>query len=167
MVYAAFTIDKKSRESLLAMFPPKYPDVSLDHITIQYPCDDESALFEPQSVVIEGYIDDGAGIEGLLVRVDGQIFKEDGLPWHTTLSWDKQKQAPDHLIDTSLSDKTHYAPVMSNTLVKLALDKSNQDYTIKYLDCPIEITVKPKIFGQNKPKNIIDINKLDNCNQIG
>lgn len=148
MPYAAFTIDRKTREYLLAIFPPKYSEVSLDHITIQYPCDDESVLFEPKSVAIEGYIDDGEGIEALLVRVDGDIFKSNGLPWHITLSFEKDKQAPDHLIDTALSDKTNYAPVMSNTLIKLALDKSRDNYAIEYLDEPITINVSPAILGQ-------------------
>lgn len=148
MSYAAFTIDKQTRESLLAMFPPKYSNVSLDHITIQYPCDDEGALFEPESVAIEGYVDDGKGIEALLVRLNGDIFKSNGLPWHITLSLDKDKQAPNHLIDTALSDKTNYAPVMSNTLIKLALNKSRDNYAIEYLNEPVTINVSSAILGK-------------------
>ena len=37
MAYLAYVLDEESREVLLKMYPPKFPDVKAHHITKKYP----------------------------------------------------------------------------------------------------------------------------------
>jgi hypothetical protein len=142
--YAAFKLSEESRSSLLQAFPPQYPDVKLDHITIQYPCDDEGALFEPQNIEVIGHANDGQGLEALLVLIDGQTFRDDGNPWHITLSLDTGKSAPSEL-SPNQKDSAPYSAVMSNALLRCGLNPDNENYQITYLSSPLSIKARPEI----------------------
>lgn len=154
--YAAFKLLDSCRERLLETFPPQYPNVKMDHITIQFPCNDKEVLFDPDSIQVIGYCNDEKGIETLLVQIDGEMFRNDGIPWHITISVDKNRKAPVAL-DPYNEPPAHdakdkrkersYAPVMSNLLLRHALNSEMEKYQIEYLEQSIEIEAKPMLLS--------------------
>ena len=152
--YAALQLSEESKEQLLAAFPPQYGYIALDHITVQYGTDDKAALIDPDTIEVIGRATDGKGIEALLVKIDGQSFRDDGNPWHITLSYDKNLKAPielDPFRDAPIegaADKRKsrpYTAVMSNKLIRLALNPEVDGYGVDYLQPPIKITAAPQI----------------------
>jgi hypothetical protein len=83
----AYNISEKSRETLLAMFTPKYAEVRCHHITVVFgvACNVELPA-PPKALEVVGYASDESGIECLVVAVDGSTKREDGSTFHITLS---------------------------------------------------------------------------------
>jgi hypothetical protein len=88
-MYTGYLLSEKSRAKLLAQFPPKYPRVIAEHVTLEFgvPGDTPPPVM-PQSVTIVGYVDSGDGVEGLTVEVDGEARRPDGKLFHITMSLD-------------------------------------------------------------------------------
>ena len=121
-MYTGYLIDEKSRDKLLKIFPPKYPDVIAHHITEKFGVTKYAEEPEqPSSVKVIGYIDNGENIEGLLVEVNGTTTRKSGSKYHITWSIDKSTGAK---------------PVDTNKYVDEA----------KILKKPIYINVTPKVF---------------------
>lgn len=76
------------RERLLARFPPHYPDVIAHHVTFAPPSLPRPDL---KSAEIVGIADDGAGVETLVVRLNGSTDRPDGSTWHVTWSLDRAR----------------------------------------------------------------------------
>lgn len=78
------------RECLLARFAPLYPDVIADHVTLRTGTDGGTPL-PPQmhGEIVE--IDDGAGVQALVVRIGGTTRREDGSTYHITWSLDRSQ----------------------------------------------------------------------------
>lgn len=101
MAYSAYVLESASRDHLLGLFPPKYPDVVAHHAT--YGMGDHQMPFTDEIKVI-GYVDDGKGLECLLVKVLGREDRPtDGKPFHITWSIDRSKG---------------YKPVHSNRVIQ-------------------------------------------------
>lgn len=82
-------LPEDERERLLRLFPPRYPDAVAHHVTHRYGvCADEPP---PQASAgeIVGRADDGAGVEALIVQVDGSGERPDGGTYHVTWSLDR------------------------------------------------------------------------------
>jgi len=121
--YIAFEIDKKSRNKLKKIFPPKYPDFIGHHITYKFGVDRNIKIPNtPKKVEVVGYIDNGKNLEALVVSINGKINRPDGKIYHIT--W-------------SLNRSEGIKPVQSNNLLQ-----SKKYQKIK----PIAITVKSKLF---------------------
>lgn len=77
------------RPTLLKKFPPKYPVVKCDHITIQT----ARPVHLPRAdhIDIIGHADSGDGLEAMLVEVDGTTKRSDGSHFHITWSLDADK----------------------------------------------------------------------------
>lgn len=84
MSYNGWMIPDEERERILTMFPPRYPCVRASHITLCI--DPEDDFPEDAEVEVVGHVDDDAGIEALVVTVDGALRRPDGLIYHITLS---------------------------------------------------------------------------------
>lgn len=87
--YTAYVISSADRETLKERFPPKFPKFYGDHVTVEY-----NVLPNPnanygtmQDLEIIGYAED-AGIEALVVRINGQVRRPDGKIYHLTWSLD-------------------------------------------------------------------------------
>ena len=82
-------LDAEERASLLARIPPKFSDVIADHVTLQFSasCD----LPAERSGEVIGEIDDGAGVQALVVRVGGTSDRPDGSTYHVTWSLDRSR----------------------------------------------------------------------------
>ena len=134
--YIAFVIDDKSRQKLLKIFPPKYPDVIAHHITHAFGVSDKEPLpAQPENVVVRGYHDSGA-IQVLVVEVDGR--KNQGLDtsnfYHITLSLDRAQGV---------------TPKNSNDILQKIVSNGGEE-ALRNLPAPIEISVTP-VFIKNEP----------------
>lgn len=91
--HIVYALDAASRQAILARFPPKYPDISADHITWAAHVDCNSPLpSTPDRITVTGYVDDGQGVEVLVVAVNGSRQRpSDGGTFHITLSVDKAR----------------------------------------------------------------------------
>jgi hypothetical protein len=78
--YRSYILSNENRRQLEAMFPPSHERVILDHITAN-PTD----AAKPTTVEVVG-IADHEGIQALVVVVDGRRERDDGEPYHISLS---------------------------------------------------------------------------------
>jgi hypothetical protein len=86
-----WALDREQRKELLLQFPPKFPDVVADHVTLAAKVRRDAQLPGPATGEIVGRIDDGAGVEALVVTIDGTTDRPDGSIYHITWSLDKAK----------------------------------------------------------------------------
>lgn len=122
--YIAFELDKKSRRQLAKVFEPKYPDFIGHHVTYKFGVDKDAKLpFPPKKMEVIGYVDDGEGLEALVVAINGSSERSDGNTYHITWSLDREKGKK---------------PVHSNDLIAM---KGYKKVT------PVEIKAKPKLLG--------------------
>ena len=83
--YTGWLVDPAARPALLARFPPRYAQVVAHHVTQKF--GDRSAE-PPRPTVgqIVGEADDGAGVQALVVAIDGSPLRPDGGTYHITWS---------------------------------------------------------------------------------
>jgi hypothetical protein len=119
-MYTAYLLTKKSRQKLEYLFPPKYPDFIGHHITERFGVGpDAEAPDDPVLVQVVGYIDNGEGVEGFLVEIDGASERPSGGKYHITWSIDRNKG---------------FKPVNTNDYVDEAVDVR-----------PVRIDVEPAV----------------------
>jgi hypothetical protein len=86
-------LERGERDALLSRFPPRYAQAVADHVTLRSRVLGGSTL-PPESVgVIVGRSDDGAGVEAMVVRIDGSTERPDGRTYHVTWSLAPGRQA--------------------------------------------------------------------------
>jgi hypothetical protein len=91
-MYTAYELTEKSRKVLTYLYPPKYPDFIGHHITEQFGVPEGTpAPDEPVLVQVVGHIDNGDGVEGFLVEIDGTSDRPSGGKYHVTWSIDRSK----------------------------------------------------------------------------
>lgn len=79
------------RQALLAAHPPRYARVIADHVTLSV-----AGTAPPDPVKeanIVGYADDGAGVEAMVVAIEGSTTRPDGKVWHVTWSLSENRVA--------------------------------------------------------------------------
>jgi hypothetical protein len=82
-------LDEAERQQLLSRFKPLFPDVVADHVTLRTGTDHRTDLPDQQSGDIVGEIDDGAGVQALVVSISGTTRRSDGSSYHITWSLDR------------------------------------------------------------------------------
>lgn len=87
--YQAFEISGASRADLAKIFPPKFSDFIGHHITYKTGIKSDQPLPEANTFKVVGYAYDEAGIEALVVEVDGSTVRPDGKIYHITWSLDR------------------------------------------------------------------------------
>jgi len=91
MAYTAYVISAKSREAILNRFPPKFSDVICHHVTERFGTPkSEKHLPAPAEILVVGYVCD-VSLETLVVTVNGQTTRPDGMVYHITLSLERSK----------------------------------------------------------------------------
>lgn len=142
-MYTGYELTKESRERLREAFPPKYPEMLGHHITEEFGVKDPQKIPEqPGEIKVIGYVDEGNGLEGLLVSIDGNTRRPDGSLYHITWSIDRSKG---------------YKPFHTNKYIKNAVP----------LTSPININASPKFFTGSttqelKKQTLKDYFTLDN-----
>jgi hypothetical protein len=90
--YTGWMVDPAARDALLARFPPRYPVVVAHHVTLKF--GDETAQPPTETVAeIVGEADDGAGVQALVVAIDGGPARPDGGTFHITWSLAQGREA--------------------------------------------------------------------------
>lgn len=121
-MYTGYELSEQSRNALAKIFKPKYPEFLGHHITKKFGTNNPDDVPEqPKTAQVVGYADDGEGIEGLLVEIDGVSKRDNNSLFHITWSLDRSKG---------------YKPVDTNKIIKNATRLNN----------PIDIKVTPKLF---------------------
>ena len=83
-----WVLDREDRARLLEAFAPRYPDAVADHVTLGHG-DPGDPLPQPAACDLIGYVDDGAGLEAMVARIDGSWDRPDGGTFHVTWSLDR------------------------------------------------------------------------------
>ena len=87
-------LDADERAALLARWPPRYPVVVAEHVTLPTPdVDGLPPLPAPTRGRIVGRADDSAGVEAMVVALDGSTTRRDGGTWHVTWSLGEGRRA--------------------------------------------------------------------------
>ena len=76
--------DERSR--VLERFPPRYPNVVADHVTLRTGANSSTPLPSNVQARIVGCSDDGDSLECLVVEIDGTTDRPDGSTFHMTWS---------------------------------------------------------------------------------
>ena len=90
--YTGWLLDPAQREALLARFPPRYGCVVADHVTLKFGDREAQAPGEVAAAIV-GEADDGAGVQALVVRIDGGEARPDGGTFHITWSLAPEREA--------------------------------------------------------------------------
>jgi len=79
-------LNRDQRARLLERFPPRYPEVIADHVTLQVGTGAETPLPRRAPARIIGRADDGISLECMVVELDGTTDRPDGSTYHITWS---------------------------------------------------------------------------------
>ena len=88
-----WALDDGQRNELLQQFPPKFANVVADHVTLAAKASREAKLPGETTGEIVGRVDDGEGVEALVVSLDGSTDRPDGSTYHITWSLEKGRRA--------------------------------------------------------------------------
>ena len=116
-------LPKGERWRLLERFPPAYPDVVADHVTLHSGVGENAELPSATYARVVGLADDGEGVQALVVEIDGTTDRPDGSTYHITWSLDRNAGRK---------------PVESNDVIREKGWKSVE---------PVPITLEPARFG--------------------
>jgi hypothetical protein len=90
---AGWKLDAEARDGLLRRFPPRYGRTVADHVTLKPDLPQGELPAAPREAEIVGRADDGAGVEAMVVRLDGTTDRPDGSTWHITWSLREGREA--------------------------------------------------------------------------
>ena len=82
-------LDRQQHEMLLHRFVPKWPDVIADHVTLV--SGNDARLPGQVNAAIVGEVNDGEGLQAMVVAIDGSADRPDGSSYHITWSPDPLK----------------------------------------------------------------------------
>lgn len=85
---SGWKLDAGQRLTLLRAFPPTWPDVIADHVTLRSGDGKKPAVVRGEIV---GQVDDGAGLQAMVVSIEGRVDRPDGSTFHITWSLDSQQ----------------------------------------------------------------------------
>lgn len=86
-------LDRAERDALLARLPARYAKAIADHVTLRSRVDAQAGLPPSTTGLIVGRSDDGAGVEAMVVRIDGSTERPDGGTYHITWSLEEGREA--------------------------------------------------------------------------
>jgi hypothetical protein len=86
-------LDPAQRKELLQQFPPKFRNVVADHVTLQAKVASDAPLPQETEGEIVGRVDDGRGVEAMVVRIGGTTDRPDGSTYHITWSLEDGRRA--------------------------------------------------------------------------
>lgn len=82
-------VDEADRAVLLERFPPLWPDVIAHHVTLASQTGQPLPTETGGDVV--GQVDDGEGLQALVVAIGGTTDRPDGSTYHITWSLDRAR----------------------------------------------------------------------------
>jgi hypothetical protein len=88
-----WALDESQRGELLLQFPPRFANVVADHVTLAVGAGPNAPLPDETLADIVGRVDDGSGVEALIVSLDGTTDRPDGSVYHITWSLGEGRRA--------------------------------------------------------------------------
>ena len=88
-ITTGWKLDRTERDALLARFPPRWPDVDAAHVTLAARVPPDTPIPADTRGEIVGHVNDGLGLEAMVVRLGGTTDRPDGSIFHITWSLDK------------------------------------------------------------------------------
>ena len=85
-VTVGWAVDPRQRRELLAQFPPAYPRVVADHVTLRSRVDEQTPIPSARCGEIIGRVDDERGVEAMILRIEGTTDRPGGGTYHITWS---------------------------------------------------------------------------------
>ncbi|HVF17388.1 MAG TPA: hypothetical protein VNA21_10760 [Steroidobacteraceae bacterium] len=79
-------VDPKTREMLLERYPPTYFNVVAHHVTLSSGIANDAGIPEHTRGKIVGRVDDGSGVEAMIVEIGGATDRPGGGTYHITWS---------------------------------------------------------------------------------
>lgn len=79
-------LDPAQRQALVEMFPPRHAFTIADHVTLKAKVSPDTPLPLDCFAEIVGHIDDGRGVEAMIVAIDGRTDRPGGGVYHVTWS---------------------------------------------------------------------------------
>ncbi|MBR6412039.1 MAG: hypothetical protein IKS41_02625 [Alphaproteobacteria bacterium] len=147
-MYSVYQLAPEEQQRLLKEFPPRYSKVYADHVTVQFGGANVALPKPADQMEIIGRADDNHGLEALVVRINGNLKREDGKIYHITWSLNPDI-APSPEID---SQSPRYKPVHSNALVCNLIDTEGNrlpgpdiGWSFFKYDRPIPFRAEPKV----------------------
>jgi len=86
-------LDREQRKELLQQFPPRYRNVDADHVTLRTGAMEGSPVPDETLGEIVGRVDDGKGVEAMVVAIGGTTERPDGSLYHITWSLEPGRKA--------------------------------------------------------------------------
>ena len=86
-------LDREQRVELLQQFRPRFRNVVADHVTLQSDASEEAPLPQETDGEIVGRVDDGRGVEAMIVSIGGTTDRPDGGTYHITWSLEDGREA--------------------------------------------------------------------------
>jgi hypothetical protein len=86
-------LDRDQRKELLLQFRPKFSEVVADHVTLRPRVAGNSELPSETHGEIIGRVDDGDGVEAMVVSINGTTDRPDGSTYHITWSLSPGRRA--------------------------------------------------------------------------
>lgn len=111
---AGWKVDAGARADLLRRFPPCFENVIADHVTLMPNVSEHGAVPPWVAAEIVGHVDDGAGVQALVIAIDGRTDRPDGGTYHITWSLAAGREAResnDVLADRNWKRLDHPVPV--------------------------------------------------------
>jgi hypothetical protein len=84
--FVGWLLHPEDRETLLAAFPPVYPRVIAHHVTLKAGVRPSFPLPTETEGFVVGSVDDGSGVQALVVEIGGTTRRRDGFTFHITWS---------------------------------------------------------------------------------
>lgn len=84
--YTGWRIPEDERDRLLALFPTRYPRLVAHHVTLEFGVPETYPLPAATCGEVIGMTDDEAGVQVLIVAIDGITERPDGSTTHITWS---------------------------------------------------------------------------------
>lgn len=91
MSVTGWKLDTQERQALLDRFPPAWPDVIADHVTLDAHAGSRTPLPEAREAIVVGIVDDGEGLQALVVSIEDTTDRPDGSTYHITWSLDRKR----------------------------------------------------------------------------
>jgi hypothetical protein len=84
--YVGWALSEKTRAQLLQLFPVTYARVFAHHCTLKFGVTSDEPLPQAQEGLVVGVADDGAGVQALVLKIDGTSARPGGGVYHITWS---------------------------------------------------------------------------------
>jgi hypothetical protein len=91
--HIGWLVDPAQRPELLQQFPPRYRNPIAHHVTLAGKVSRDAPLPQESEGEIVGRVDDGRGVEALIVRIDGSTDRPGGGTYHITWSLEPGRRA--------------------------------------------------------------------------